>query len=130
MNRRETFNSVILDYDYARPLYPKKLFDDIVAYSNLQVNAKNLEVGAGTGQATSYFSNNYHLTALEIGVEQVEFLKQKFPQVHVECVPFEEYTTNKDSFDLIFSATAFHWIKAEIGYPKAYELLNIYGTCI
>jgi len=52
MNRRETFNSVILDYDYARPLYPKKLFDDIVAYSNLKVNAKILEVGAGTGQAT------------------------------------------------------------------------------
>ncbi|MEH7018693.1 hypothetical protein V7065_20115, partial [Bacillus sp. JJ63] len=29
---------------------------------------------------------------------------------------------------LIFSATAFHWVKPEIGYPKAYDLLKRNGV--
>ncbi len=129
MNLRDTFNSVISDYDYARPLYPKELFDDITLFSNLKQNSNILEVGAGTGQSTDhYIRGGFNLTALEIGLDQVEFLKQKYPNVHVECIPFEDYECETNSFDLIFSATAFHWINAEIGYPKAYELLKCNGT--
>lgn len=31
-------------------------------------------------------------------------------------------------YDLIYSATAFHWIKCENGYPKAWQMLRKGGT--
>ncbi len=33
-----------------------------------------------------------------------------------------------DSFDLIYSASAFHWIKPEIGFPKVCRLLKSVGV--
>jgi hypothetical protein len=32
---------------------------------------------------------------------------------------FEDFECPDYSIDLIYSATAFHWIKEEIGHPKA-----------
>lgn len=131
MDKKSTFNSIITDYEYARPTYPKELFADIIEYSCLQNHSKVLEIGAGTGQATKYFAErNYDLTALEIGNEQVEFLRKKFPATKIICNQFEDYDCKKKSIDLILSATAFHWIPAEIGYPKAYQLLKSGGTMV
>lgn len=97
----------------------------------MKPNSNILEIGAGTGQATAHFiSGEYNLTALELGKEQVGFLKQKYPEINVQCVPFENYVSEPNRFDLIFSATAFHWINAQIGYPKAYELLKYNGTMV
>ena len=33
-----------------------------------------------------------------------------------------------NSFDILYSATAFHWIPEEIGYPKALKILKNCGT--
>jgi len=41
---------------------------------------------------------------------------------------FEEYYCADESYDLIFSATAFHLIKPEVGYPKAHNLLKKNGV--
>lgn len=40
---------------------------------------------------------------------------------------FEQYETEK-KYDLIYSATAFHWVESSIGYPKAGEMLKSGGT--
>jgi len=40
---------------------------------------------------------------------------------------FEEYQTNK-KYDLIYSATAFHWVEPEIGYQKTWDMLKDGGT--
>lgn len=138
---KNTFSKVITDYDLARPTYPEEVYQQIMQFSEIGENANILEVGAGTGQATDLFVNsnrysesikinNFYLDLLEVSDEQVAFLKNKYhkyPQITVKKDYFEEYKKDKQ-YDLIYSATAFHWVKSDIGYPKAWEMLKPGGT--
>ena len=128
---KNTFSNVIADYEAARPVYPIGLKVRIEAFSGIRPGAELLEVGAGTGQATGLFlDDGYNLELLEVSREQTQFLKEKFseyPNVSVEQGYFEEYEAGR-KYDLIYSATAFHWVKSEIGYPKAWEMLKEGGT--
>ena len=57
-------------------------------------------------------------------------MKQKYvddPRVTVKKDYFEQYETEK-KYDLIYSATAFHWVDSSVGYPKAWEMLKPGGT--
>lgn len=131
MEKRNTFNNIIFDYDEARPCYPTNLYSDIIEFSNITLNDNVLEIGSGTGQATEYFiTMGYPILGLEIGDQQVLFLKEKYEKYinfRPVCVPFEDFRSKNDKFGLVFSATAFHWIKSEIAYPKAYDLLKLGG---
>ena len=128
----EAFNNIIEDYEFARPGYPEGLFEDILAFAKFPRGARLLEIGAGPGQATDFFvKHGYFITSLEIGEEQVNFLREKyatFPNFRAIHSSFEEYVTSEESFDLVFSATAFHWIDPDFGIPKAYRLLKKGGT--
>lgn len=67
MEKRNTFNNIITDYNEARPSYPAELFNDILEFSNISVNDNLLEIGSGTGQATEYFiEKGYPIIGLEI----------------------------------------------------------------
>ena len=128
---KNTFSKVISDYDAARPTYPQELYGKVLAFSGIGTNAEVLEVGAGTGQATDLFlQGDFTLDLLEVSDEQVVFLKQKYkvnPKVSVKKDYFEQYETEK-TYDLIYSATAFHWVDSWVGYPKAWEMLKSGGT--
>lgn len=132
MGNNHVFKDVIADYEIARPGYPEELFNDIVHFSKLKSNANILEIGSGPGQATDYFvKNNYSITGLEIEEKQVQYLLKKYSKhnnFNSICSSFEDFECKNETFDLIFSATAFHWIKPEVGYPKAYNLLKEGGT--
>ena len=128
---KNTFSNVIVDYEAARPIYPIRLKEQIESFSGIRAGAQLLEVGAGTGQATGLFlDGGYSLDLLEVSDEQVRFLKEKYRLYHRVSVKkgyFEEYEADK-KYDLIYSATAFHWVKSEIGYPRAWEMLREGGT--
>lgn len=132
MDRRKIFNEIISDYETARPGYPKELYNDIIEFSMIKPDANILEIGSGPGQATDYFiKRGYAITGLEIGDKQVEYLSEKYSEYHnfnAICSSFEEYNSSDETYDLVFSATAFHWIEPETGYPKAYNLLKKDGT--
>lgn len=132
MENKAVFQDIIRDYEAARPGYPDELFRDIISFAGLKPDAAILEIGAGPGQATEYFvQSSYAVTALEISERQVAFLNEKFAnQGHFRslCSTFEEYPCEDATYDLIVSATAFHWIDPEIGYPKAFRLLKENGA--
>ena len=130
-DRRFTFNQVALDYDAVRPSYPDELIEDILTLSAIPENGTILEVGCGSGQATLPFARRgYRMTCLDIGAELLALAARKcqpYPQVRFECAAFEDWQAGEERFDLLISATAFHWIPPEMGYPKAAGLLNDTG---
>lgn len=129
--KKNLFKNVISDYEFGRPKYPEELYEEIRRFSGIGPTSEILEVGAGTGQATDLFASHGHkVDLLEISDEQVAYLKEKYkncPNIAIYKDYFEEFTTKKE-YDLIYSATAFHWIKCENGYPKAWRMLRTGGT--
>lgn len=129
---RTVFDQVADDYDAVRPGYPSALIDDIVTLADLPTNGSLLEIGCGTGQATiPVAQRGYQMICLDIGPALAARAAAKcrsFPNVHIQVGAFEEWTGAAQSFDLVMSATAFHWIPPEIGYPKAAQLLKGSGA--
>ncbi|WP_339241820.1 class I SAM-dependent methyltransferase [Paenibacillus sp. FSL R5-0517] len=132
MENKETFNLVVQEYDRYRPVYPSEMFEDIFTY--LQINKEDpvLEIGCGTGQATSgLVSKEYtNITCIELGSNLAQFTADKFksyPSIQVINTPFENWDDEGERYSLIVSGTAFHFIRPEIGYRRAWELLEDRG---
>ena len=132
MDLRLTFNEDAANYDKMRPSYTKELFEDIIAYSHLNSEKNALEIGVGTGQATRPFINTgCRLTAVELGKDMARFTKEKFsafPTFDVINDDFESVDMPENHYDLIYSASAFHWIPQEAGYTKVRNLLKSGGA--
>lgn len=120
---RATFNQAACDYNVARPGYPEQLFEDVVTLSGIPPDGQALEIGCGTGQATLPFAKRgYHILCLDIGADLLAIAAQNlhaYPNVHFENLSFEAWPVKAGEYDLVYAATAFHWVPREIGYPKA-----------
>ncbi len=127
-----TFNSVYAEYDRWRPAYVKELYDDIFDVKEITPSSNVLEVGIGTGQATlPILETGCSLTAIELGDQLAEFSKYKFKnyeKFNIENLAFQDFECPPNSFDLIFSASAFHWIPEDIGYTKVFDMLKSGGV--
>lgn len=132
MDLRLTFNEDPQNYDQLRPTYTAELFEDIIHYSELTDSKSALEIGIGTGKATlPFLKTGCKVTAVELGKNLAEYVKQKFSEFsnfEVMNLDFEQYTAEGNTYDLIYSATAFHWIPQELGLTKVYRLLAPGGT--
>lgn len=65
---RETFDEVAECYDRARPRYPDRLIDEVVALTGVHAGDRVLEVGCGTGLATRQLSERgLRVTCVELG---------------------------------------------------------------
>ncbi|MCL2528494.1 MAG: class I SAM-dependent methyltransferase [Defluviitaleaceae bacterium] len=128
--RRGHFDSIVDGYDKVRPEYPAQIYTDIFKYAATGKNA--IEIGAGTGKATHLFlDGGYSVTAIEIGGNMTEFLQERFQgnsRFNAITAAFEDADLAENSYDLIYAATAFHWVDAEIGCPKALQLLKKGGA--
>lgn len=127
-----TFNAIYTEYDKWRPGYVKELYDDIFEAKEINASSNVLEVGIGTGQATlPILKTGCRLTAIELGDKLAEFSRNKFKnydKFNVENMMFEDFQYVPNSFDLIFSATAFHWIPEDIGYTRVFDMLKSGGV--
>lgn len=128
----KTFNIVCKEYDKWRPTYVPELYQDIFAYKEINSTSKVLEIGIGTGQASlPILEKGCFFTAVELGDQLAEYTRHKyskFENFKIVNMAFQDYECPPNSYDLIFSASAFHWIPEEIGYSKVYELLKSGGV--
>ena len=129
-NLSTTFNTTATLYEEVRPGYPEKLIQDVVDLSGIENRGRILEIGCGTGKATRPFAERgYELVCLDIGADLIAVAKEKlkaFPNVSFVREAFEKWQP-EERFDLIISATAFHWIDPAVRYLKASEALKSHG---
>lgn len=128
MHDKTVFNRVAALYDKMRPDYPAALYNHIFSYKAITETSTALEIGIGTGQATRPFLDaGCTLTAVELGDSLSAFAAEKFssyPNFSVITAAFPDVSLPDNSFDLIYSATAFHWIPEESGYKRVFSLLK------
>jgi SAM-dependent methyltransferase len=129
---RHTFDREAGLYASARPGYPQALFDDIITLSRIPPQGNILEIGCGTGQATLPLARRgYALDCIELGANLAAVARanlDSYPQVTITTSAFEDVPLTERSYDLVISATAFHWIDPGIGYPKIARALKPGGA--
>ncbi|MGI5855071.1 MAG: class I SAM-dependent methyltransferase [Candidatus Merdivicinus sp.] len=127
-----TFDTVARRYEKMRPGYVPELYGDIFRYCPFDRSCSALEIGIGGGQATRpVLETGCRLTAVESGENLSELCRRKFrdfPGFSVVTAKFEDYAGEPDSCDLVYSASAFHWIPEEIGYAKVFQMLKSGGA--
>ena len=130
-NLKTTFNTAATLYEDVRPGYPEKLIQDIINLSDLEDHSRILEVGGGTGKATQPFAERgYELVCLDIGADLIAVARErlrKYPNVSFVQQAFEAWKP-EGTFDLIISATAFHWVDPKVRYLRASEALRSNGS--
>jgi SAM-dependent methyltransferase len=118
---RTTFAEVPELYDKARPLYPLQIFDDLIALANLEESSRVVEIGPGTGQATSELAKRgLRVTGVELSEELATIARRKlagYRNVENVTADFEEWTP-------AVGVTAFHWIDPRSRYEKSARLLR------
>lgn len=122
-----TFDGVAEVYDDARPDYPAQLFDELIELSCLKPGDRLLEVGCATGKATlPLLERGYSVVCIERGANLAARARERLMGLPVEVhnERFESCDGARTSFDLVFAATAWHWIDPEVRYRKAHELLR------
>lgn len=118
-------------YDRFRPSYPTEVFAAIQRFRTLGPSVRCLEIGVGTGQATSaILSTGASITALEPDEKLARFVAKKFQNesnFSVRMQRFEGFHT-LEHFDLIYSATAFHWVTGTNRMVQLRSMLTNDGT--
>jgi SAM-dependent methyltransferase len=126
--RRLSFGSVADLYDRARPSYPPATIDDVLAHTPRDGSVRALEVGAGTGKATALFAERgVEVHALEPSAGMAALARHNCsasPIVTIEQADFETWDPAGRTFDLVFSAQAWHWIEPDQRYPLARAVLR------
>jgi ubiquinone/menaquinone biosynthesis C-methylase UbiE len=129
-HQRTLFDRVAELYDDSRRGYPAEIVDYMVATAGLTRGSDVLEVGCGTGQLTEQLiDHGLTVTAIDIGPAMIDAARRRVGSstVHFEVVSFEDFDAAGAAFDLVVSATAFHWVDPEVKFVKAARLLRPAG---
>jgi SAM-dependent methyltransferase len=112
-------------YNNTRQSYPAAIVDAVFTTAAARAGAAVLEIGCGTGQLTRQLAGRgLDVTAIDIGAKMAEAARRNVadPAVQFQVSSFEGFTGGP--FDLIVSATAWHWIDPAVGWAKAARLLR------
>ena len=127
-----TFDTVAATYEKLRPGYVDDLYRAIFDYIPIGEMSNVVEVGSGSGQATApMLKTGCFLTAVEYGRQFSKCLKEKYrayPKFSVVTDKFENVEFPDGAFDLVYAASAFHWVPEEIGYKKVFSMLKSGGA--
>jgi SAM-dependent methyltransferase len=127
---RQTFDSIAVNYQDARPDYPDAVYETLIALTGVRPEADALcEVGTATGKATLPLARRgFAITCVELGTALAAEARRNlagFDRVTVLNVGFESWQPPAgQTFGLVFAATAWHWIDPAVRYEKAAALLG------
>jgi|tagenome__1003787_1003787.scaffolds.fasta_scaffold20711863_2 SAM-dependent methyltransferase len=141
---RWTFTEDAELYQRARPGYPPELFAELSDLTGLtrltgslgiSSGGRVLEIGPGTGQATVELARlATEVVAVELGPELAGVLRRRLAQAHlddrvqVEVAAFEDWPLPGQSFDVVASFTAWHWLDPGIRTARAAAALAPGGS--
>ncbi len=129
---RATFGEDADRYDRRRPGYPSGLFADLAAHAPVDAGSRVLEIGCGTGQATVPLARlGCTVVAVELSDTMAAIARRHlagFPGARVVVSPFEDWPLPAERFDVVLSATAFHWLDPAVRMTKAADALRPGGT--
>ena len=112
-----TFDAIGTAYE-GRPGYPGWVYGRLVGACGLRPGAAVLEVGPGAGQATlPLLDHGAQVTAVEPGAALARHLTERTRGRGAEVVVsrFEDFDVPEAAYDLVVSATAFHWVDPDAG---------------
>jgi SAM-dependent methyltransferase len=125
--QRLVFGEVAELYDASRPTYPQRLIDDLIELAGLHHGLRALEVGAGTGKATTRFAaRGVSVLAVEPSAAMAAVARRNcaaYPQVQIIETDFERWDPAGETFSLLYSAQAWHWIDPEVRFQRARSAL-------
>ena len=124
---RHVFGTDVAGYHDARPGYPDELYALIAGRT--PVRDAIGEIGPGTGLATAALAawTPERFAAFEPDPLLAAHLRTAFPSLDVMNDDFCAAEV-EPGFDLIASASSFHWLDAEVALAKAHRLLQPGGT--
>lgn len=116
---RRLFGRRSVPYDDARPDYPARVYELLVQQCGLVEGCRTIEVGAGSGRATSRLAElgARPLVAIEPDrgfADALESLEKRSKgAVSPVFSTFESAEVEAGTFDLAVCATSFHWLDRE-----------------
>jgi ubiquinone/menaquinone biosynthesis C-methylase UbiE len=123
--QRRLFDQVAPLYEETRPGYPQALVELVAGTAGVTAGDPVLEVGCGTGQLTERLAElGFDLTAIDIGPSMVAAARERTGgrAAWFWTGAFEDLPAPDESFALIVSAGAFHWVDPEVRFRKAARL--------
>jgi SAM-dependent methyltransferase len=131
VNLGMTFDGDAELYDRVRPGYPAVLFDELAALTAVGPGCRLLELGAGTGKATVPLAERgCRIVAVEPGANMAAVARRDLAGFDAELVvsTFEAWPLPAEPFDVVFAATAFHWLDPALRAQKAADALRPGGA--
>ncbi len=127
--KRLTFDSAAQLYHQARPDYPPELYDELVRRTALRPGDQLLEIGCASGKATIPLARRgFRITCVELGSALAAEARRRlvaFPDVRIVEADFDTWQPRQGAaYDLVFAATAWHWLDPATRYRNAWTLLR------
>ncbi len=127
-SRRVLFGDDVAAYEHGRPPYPARVFELLRSVGALEPGCRVVEIGPGTGVATvELLGAGAAVTAVELSDALADRLEERFGGLGLSVVraAFEQADLPDGSFDLVASATAFHWVvPTDEGLARCADLLR------
>jgi SAM-dependent methyltransferase len=125
---RATFETAADSYQRARPDYPDELFTELMQAADLGPGSRLLEIGCATGKATRGLARRgFAITCVELGADLAAAARRNlaaYDGVQVITGKFEAWQPpSGQRFDLVYAATAWHWIDPGLRCRLAWQQL-------
>lgn len=102
------YKNIAETYESIRPGYPDELIADIIKAGNLSATSKLLEIGAGTGKATTAFLDlGFSVDANEIEPDTADVLRRRVTsdKLSLSVGSFESWVPPQPKYDCIQKPT-------------------------